>query len=57
MFKDKKEVCMRTEIPFYPAPKNSANQFGLDTSIKVYFSSEAHNTTMAINTIKAVAKK
>ncbi len=36
---------------------NIANQFGLDTSIKVYFSSAAHNTTMAVNAIRAVAKK
>ena len=34
-----------------------AQHYGLDTSIKVYFSSAAHNTTMAINAIKAVVKK
>ncbi len=34
-----------------------ASQFGLDTSIKVHFSSAVHNTTMAVNAIRAVAKK
>ena len=34
-----------------------ARQFGLDTSIKVHFSSAVHNTTMAVNAIRAVAKK
>lgn len=36
---------------------NIARQFGLDTSIKVHFSSAIHNTTMAVNAIRAVAKK
>lgn len=36
---------------------NIAKQFGLDTSIKVHFSSAIHNTTMAVNAIRAVAKK
>ena len=36
---------------------NIAKQFGLDTSIKVYFSSAVHNTTRAVNAIKAVTKK
>ncbi len=34
-----------------------AKQFGLDTSIKVHFSSAGHNTTRAVNAIRAVAKK
>ena len=38
-------------------PWNGAKQFGLDTSIKVHFSSAVHNTTMAVNAIRAVAKK
>ena len=58
MFKDKKGVCMKTDISTsFQSPKNGANQFGLDTSIKVYFSSAVHNTTMAINLARAVAKK
>ncbi len=36
---------------------NIARQFGLDTSVKVHFSSAVHNTTMAVNAIRAVAKK
>ena len=34
-----------------------AKQFGFDTSIKVHFSSAVHNTTRAVNAIRAVAKK
>ena len=34
-----------------------AKQFGLNTSIKVHFSSAVHNTTRAVNAIRAVAKK
>ena len=39
------------------SPNNGASQFGLDTSVKVHFSSAVHNTTMAVNAIRAVAKK
>ena len=39
------------------SPWHGAKQFGLDTSIKVHFSSAIHNTTMAVNAIRAVAKK
>ncbi len=39
------------------SPWHGAKQFGLDTSIKVHFSSAVHNTTMAVNAIRAVAKK
>ncbi len=38
-------------------PWNGAKQFGLDTSMKVQFSSAVHNTTMAVNAIRAAAKK
>ena len=49
---------MRTEKHFITqSPNNGANQFGLDTSVKVHFSSAVHNTTMAVNAIRAVAKK
>jgi hypothetical protein len=49
---------MRTEKHFLTRPtKNGAKQFGLDTSVKVHFSSAVHNTTMAVNAIRAVAKK
>ena len=36
---------------------NIAKQFGLDTSIKVHFSNAVHNTTMAVNLARAVAKR
>ena len=36
---------------------NIADQFRLDTSVKVHFSSAVHNTTIAVNAIRAVAKK
>ncbi len=36
---------------------NIARQFGLDTSIKVHFSNAVHNTTMAVNLARAVAKR
>ncbi len=39
------------------SPWHGAKQFGLDTSVKVHFSSAVHNTTMAVNAIRAVAKK
>ncbi len=38
-------------------PWNGAKQFGLDTSVKVYFSSAVRNTTMAVNAIRSVAKR
>ncbi len=34
-----------------------ARQFGLDTSVKVHFSNAVHNTTMAVNLARAVARK
>ena len=36
---------------------NIAKHYGLDTSVKVHFSSAIHNTTMAVNAIRAVAKR
>ena len=39
------------------SPKDGAKHYGLDTSVKVHFSSAVHNTTMAVNAIRAVAKK
>lgn len=36
---------------------NIAKAFGLDTSVKVHFSNAVHNTTMAVNLARAVAKK
>ena len=36
---------------------NGAKQFGLDTSVKVHFSNAVHNTTMAVNLARAVAKR
>ena len=42
---------------FCQSPWHGAKQFGLDTSIKVHFSIAVHNTTMAVNAIRAVAKK
>ncbi len=36
---------------------NIAKQFGLDTSVKVHFSNAVHNTTMAVNLARAVAKR
>ena len=39
------------------SPWHGAKHFGLDTSVKVYFSSAVHNTTRAVNAIRAVAKK
>ena len=39
------------------SPWHGAKQFGLDTSIKVHFSSAVHNTTLAVNAIRAAAKK
>ena len=36
---------------------NIAKQFGLDTSVKVNMMSAVHTTSMAVNTIRAVAKK
>ena len=38
-------------------PWNGAKQFGLDTSVKVHFSNAVHNTTMAVNLARAVAKR
>ena len=49
---------MRTEKHFITqSPNNGANQFGLDTSVKVHFSNAVHNTTRAINLARAVAKR
>ena len=39
------------------SPNNGASQFGLDTSVKVHFSNAVHNTTMAVNLARAVARK
>ena len=39
------------------SPRHGAKQFGLDMSIKVHFSNAVHNTTMAINLARAVAKR
>ena len=39
------------------SPWHGAKQFGLDTSVKVHFSNAVHNTTMAINLARAVAKR
>ena len=39
------------------SPWHGAKQLGLDTSIKVHFSNAVHNTTMAINLARAVAKR
>jgi hypothetical protein len=36
---------------------NIARQFGLDTSVKVHMASAIHNTTMAMNMIKAVGRR
>lgn len=36
---------------------NIAKHYGLDTSVKVHFSNAVHNTTMAINLARAVAKR
>ena len=36
---------------------NIAKAFGLDTSVKVHFSNAVHNTTMAVNLARAVAKR
>ncbi len=36
---------------------NIANHYGPDTSVKVHFSNAVHNTTMAINLARAVAKR
>lgn len=58
MFKDRKGVCMKTDISIsFQSPKNGAKHYGLDTSIKAHFSSAVHNTTMAINLARAVAKR
>ncbi len=49
---------MRTEKHFITqSPNDGANHYGLDTSIKVHFSNAVHNTTMAINLARAVAKR
>ena len=49
---------MKTNIPIsFQSPKNGAKHYGLDTSVKVHFSSAIHNTTMAVNAIRAVAKR
>ena len=39
------------------SPNHGASQFGLDTSVKVHFSNAVHNTTMAVNLARAVAKR
>ena len=39
------------------SPKNGASHYGLDTGVKVHFSNAVHNTTMAINLARAVAKR
>ena len=39
------------------SPNNGASHYGLDTSVKVHFSNAVHNTTMAINLARAVAKR
>ena len=39
------------------SPNRGASQFGLDTSVKVHFSNAVHNTTMAVNLARAVAKR
>ncbi len=45
-----KGVFMKTDISIsFQSPKNGAKQYGLDTSVKVQFSSAVHNTTMAVN--------
>ncbi len=39
------------------SPWNSVKHNGLDTSVKVHFSNAVHNTMMAINLARAVAKR
>ena len=39
------------------SPRQGAKHYGLDTSVKVHFSNAVHNTTMAINLARAVAKR
>ena len=39
------------------SPNHGAKQFGLDTSVKVHLSSAVHNTAMAVNMVRAVAKR
>ena len=49
---------MKTENHFLNQfTKKGAKQFCLDSSVKFHFSSAVHNTTMAVNAIRAVAKK
>ena len=36
---------------------NIAKQFGLDTSVKVHLSSAVHSTAMAVNMVRAVARR
>ena len=38
------------------SPKDGAKQFGLETSMKVQFSSAVHYTTMAVNLARKVLK-
>ena len=49
---------MKTEITTsFQSPENGAKHYGLDTSVKVHFSNAVHNTTMAVNLARAVAKR
>lgn len=48
---------MKTEITTsFQSPENGAKQYGLDTNVKVHFSSAVYNTTIAVNAIRTVAK-
>ena len=39
------------------SPWHGAKHYGLDTGVKVHFSNEVHNTTMAFNLARVVAKR
>ena len=53
-----KVIFIRMEKRYcYQSPEHGANHYGLDTSVKVHFSNAVHNTTMAINLARAVARK
>ena len=48
---------MRKEKHFLSrSPSHGAKHYGLDTGVKVHFPGAVHNTTMAVNAIRAVAK-
>ncbi len=53
----KSDILARCTVLKSKSAWHGAKHYGLDTSVKVHFSNAVHNTTMAINLARAVAKR